>query len=882
MGASSSRQTPPSSFCRALHLTSCLPVCGRRGETGSGKSEARRLATKHLIDLSSPLPGKKGSKLAQLIPAAQFVLETFGNAQTASSADASRFGQYVELQFGDSGRLCGMKSLEYYLERSRVTHRPAGERNFHVFSYIAAGGSPDERAHLHLDEVPTATGGGFGANLLGGAGSSGQQSFHYLAQPLHLPAGLRASHARRWTQLKQAFKALSFPKRAVASICQLVAAILHLGNLDFALDKGRNAEAASVVNPATLEVVASFLGVQAQKLEQGLTYQTRMVGGEQCTVFLDPEGAALTRDELARALYGLLFSWINEFINQKLCRDDFATFLAVVDLAGPQNQLGRGGDGNGLDAFCTNLASERAHAFALNELFVKSRVEYATEELTSSLPGLDGPFLDNAETVRLLTTTPGGLVHIVDDQSRRRARTDKTMLEAMGRRWGNHPSFSWREGDERTDRPGTFTVSHWAGSVTYSSEGFLEANREGASPDFVRILGGEKGVPGSGSSNFFVKQLFASAALSTTSHPKSDSTIVATQQLQRPMRAPSTRRKARFEGEKAPVEADEAKKDLEGKSVVADFDASLGTLFQTLADTKTWFVFCVRPNDGQQPNQFDPRSVRRQIKALQLAETAKRTAGEWLVSLDHRDWWERYSSAGTRLAEQQTRLQGLAWNDKVDEVRKIMGWSSADLEIGKFKVFMGDSAFRQLEDRLRAADEDEQRRYAEKAAVQGMALPATPGEGGDPYGSPGEPVGYDGRFADSTEAGLPLMNYAGQAGGYIDDDRKTMFTDTEGFGAETRSLAGTTATDRFQSSRSLGTGTGEKDAFVDADAKSTAAREEVAEEIGGESSLRKKWIALVWLFTFFVPNFLLAKLGRMKRPDVRMAWREKLAINVSR
>ncbi|KAJ1989979.1 hypothetical protein EDC05_004331 [Coemansia umbellata] len=43
---------------------------------------------------------------------------------------------------------------------------------------------------------------------------------------------------------------------------------------------------------------------------------------------------------------------------------------------------------------------------------------------------------------------------------------------------------------------------------------------------------------------------------------------------------------------------------------------------------------------------------------------------------------------------------------------------------------------------------------------------------------------------------------------------------------------------------------------------------------------RKLWVFLTWMLTFWMPTPLLSLCGRMKRPDVRMAWREKLAICV--
>ena len=55
---------------------------------------------------------------------------------------------------------------------------------------------------------------------------------------------------------------------------------------------------------------------------------------------------------------------------------------------------------------------------------------------------------------------------------------------------------------------------------------------------------------------------------------------------------------------------------------------------------------------------------------------------------------------------------------------------------------------------------------------------------------------------------------------------------------------------------------------------------EVVEEIP-TSAARKRWMFLVWLLTWYIPDFGLRLLGpkKFKRKDIRTAWREKLAIN---
>lgn len=644
------------------------------GETGAGKTESAHLIMKALLNLAAPSPGKKGSKLAGSIPAAFFILDTFGSASTLANASASRYGRYTELQFNDKGRLTGLKGLEYSLEKSRVAHQPTGERNFHIFHYLVGGAAADERQHLQLH----------------GASAS---SFRYLSKSR---TSAQSSHADtiRLGQLKQAFKAVGFPKKAVASIFQVLAAILHLGNLEFAIDRSRNADSAVIKNQHVLATVAELLGVDGEELEYALTNKSTLAGGEVCAVFLDAEGASSNRDDLACSLYGLVFSWIGEFLNEKLCREDFATFIALVDFPGPMHGADR--DGLGIEAFCTNLASERLQDYVLEQLYEANKSEYASEEI--ALPGVETKHASNSETVRLLTNMPGGLVHIIDDQSRRRGKTDATMLQAMVKRWGNHPSFAARNGDEAQGRPGAFIVSHWDSQTTYSTENFLAQNAAAISPTFVTLLGGADARGGhavsagqAGSSFSFVRQLFANGAINVESHARSENTLVAASQKAGPRRAPSTRRpKGRSPfgeqaGEGTGDDATLADSTVTHHSVAKDVNEAINLLLNTLSTSKSWFVLCMRSNDAQLPHQVDAKLLKHQIRALGVADLGRRLRGEYSVSLDTREWWERYSHIPV-LADEQSSLGSLTYRDKAERVRELLGFSERELAIGKSKV----------------------------------------------------------------------------------------------------------------------------------------------------------------------------------------------------
>ncbi|KAJ7164534.1 glycosyltransferase family 2 protein [Mycena filopes] len=892
------------------------------GETASGKSENRRLAIKTLLELSVSPAGKKGSKLATQVPASEFVLESFGNARTLFNPNASRFGKYTELQFSERGRLVGVKTLDYYLERNRVSGAPNGERNFHIFYYLVAGASAEERQHLHLLDKTT---------------------YRYLGQHRSAPALAPSSagpvdDSSRFEQLKVALKTIGLSKRHVAQTCQLIAAILHLGNLEFTIDRGRNEDAAVVRNTDLCEIAASFLGVHPGDLEAALSYKTKLVKKELCTVFLDPDGASDNRDDLAKTLYSLLFAWLNEHINQRLCRDDFTTFIGVFDLPGPQNLSSRP---NSLDQFCVNFANERLQAHLQHTLFNAHVAEYTTEGLIPAyLPATGTPFFDNGECIRLLQNKPGGLVHIMDDQARRAPKkTDATMVEAFAKRWGNHSSFKSQAGPSPS-----FTISHFNGPVTYAADGFLARNLDALNPDFVSLLRGEgEGIASSsGSNNPFVKSLFSARAIATQAHPRNEDTIVAAQQPVKPMRAPSTRRKgtirrpvsAAMPLSPGGVNADIPEEDEAGPTpanagagaVAGEFRAALDTLFATLSETQPWHVFCINPNESQLPNQLEGRSVKGQVRSANLSAVATRCGAGgngkgvrvWEVGMTVGEFVERYGGDDSAWAE-----GGGSDREKVERARREATLGDGDVVVTAHKVYLTQPAFHYFEDQLRSRDVEETKRtraldadladggrtYADPYAP----YTSSPGlEGGEyPWGSGDQRGASDGNYNGSSAA-LPLVanaspfqradmyedeggygpgGYGGghgggggvyggvKAGSTFDDDAHSRFTSA----ADERETASNFGSESYAPSRNM-FGAGDIKSggapLLDKDALAGEIQEGETAEVLKETSARRRWVTLCWLLTWWVPPFCLTHVGRMKRIDVRQAWREKLAINI--
>ncbi|KZT54073.1 glycosyltransferase family 2 protein [Calocera cornea HHB12733] len=863
---------------RRTNMDQCILMSG---ESGSGKSEARRLAIKSILELSVTSPGKKGSKLATQIPSAEYVLESFGNARTLHNPNASRFGKYTELQFSERGRLCGVKTLDYYLERSRVAGAAGGERNFHVFYYLVSGASHEERQHLKLVDKST---------------------YRYLGQR---PAGGREAvteDSQRFDRLKTAMKSVGLSKRHIAQSFQLLAAILHLGNVDFTMDKSRNEDAAVVRNVDVLDIVADFLGVQPHALEAVMQYKTKLVQKELCTVFLDPEGAAGNRDDLAKTLYSLLFAWINETMNQNLCRDDFLTFIGLFDLPGFQNISSSATRTNSLDQFCINYANERLQNWVQKRIFEKHTKEYEAEEITNLIPTV--PFFDNSECVRLMANQPGGLIHIMDDQARRQPKkNDHTMVEAFSKRWGNHSSF--RVG--QVDRGGfpTFTINHYVGPVTYSSESFLERNTDALNPDFVSLLRGATlnadespplhmgGSDVTGSINPFIRGLFSGKAIATQAHPNNEETIVAAQQPVKPMRAPSTRRKQSVRRTRpsqqvtsptVPEDDDDAPQEI--KCVAGEFRTALDVLFDTLDETQAWFVFCVNPNDSQLPNQMEGRGVKAQVRSLGLPEISKRLVISFEANMTPIEFCDRYKS--------QMIMLGIGIEDdfreRILKTRDALGLDENDVVIGKHKVFLSHVAFHFLENHLRATDADEQKRNRMREVErEEMERPAF--DPFAPYTSPDteepESAGiYSNPYSARTSSSAPLVLNAAPFRGHTledgtTDDGRSYRSGTE---FDTRSRM-TSQKDEVMSVTSYAPTHNmfqnmDKQAIPEKEALPGEALEGETTEDIRESVGRRRWVFFCWMLTFWIPSFLLTTIGRMKRMDIRQAWREKLAINM--
>ncbi|KAI8353082.1 chitin synthase-domain-containing protein [Mortierella sp. GBAus27b] len=882
------------------------------GQSGSGKTEAARLLIRQLLALSSQ--PKKEARVQNQIIAAGVILEAFGHAKTSLNINASRVGRFTELQFNERGRLLGAKILDYFLEKKRITRSASNpdERNFHIFYQLLAGATAEEKTHLRLTE--------------------GQ--FHYLSS-----ASLNRNRTlpgmddvAEFANLKTALKVMGFQKKQVAQIFQLLAAVIHLGNLTFMEDSSHANDACVVRNVDTLIFVADILGVDPNALQLTLTYKTKMIQNELCSVFLDVQGAEQQRDELAQALYSLLFSWIVEFLNVKLCHETPANFIGVVDMFGFQQY-----STNGLDQFCVNYANERLHQFFLNQVFESSQADFELEGITA-IPRIH--FFDNAACLQLLgQKSEDGLIGIMSHQSRDNQRkTDNTMLEAFSKQYPRHDSLTVTR--NMNSHP-SFTIQHFLAPVTYTVEGWLEQNVDNLSSDFVALFRGGPGV--TPSANPFVQGLFTDKALTTESHPRNNRTIVAAQQSMKPKRAPSMRRPKKVEGDAAAnkeISGDSARSAGKVVCLAAQIQSAVQELCDSLEETTPWFLVCLRSNDTGMPNHVDSLIVKSQVRSLCLSQAAQRLTYEYTISCTHQEFLDRYTNLYLNLLEDCPA--GASTKTRMELVYSDEHWSIKDASVGKYRVFLSERAWRELEFKLKNLESDKK---GKKDAAPGM-VPSASAVVGDmgfqqSLGShlgPETPGSFlhmsedDQSINSNTALAAPLLlqqphlqqhqdmlhqQQQGyfmppQQGGYLsglhpghgafmanerlenrsfysgDDNQseydpymqapnrtfenESVYGGSEIYRPNTRMFTDAEKRGMMHLEGSLPDG--DQDSK---DAKKDIVDDEEEEE-PKQTAARRNWVFLTYALTWWIPTVFLSKCGKMVRPDIRMAWREKVAL----
>jgi myosin-1 len=295
-------------------------------------------------------------------------MQAFGNAKTVRNDNSSRFGKYMEIQFDATGAPIGGKISQYLLEKSRVVTRAENERSFHIFYQLLSQ-----------------------KDLLGDLGLSEE---HKNYKYLNLSKCFKVPYMRddkEFNDVVVAMDSLNFDKDAQRSVWKILAAILHLGNVELK-DKGKGQS--EVSNKAELAKVAKVLAIDVEVLEKALCSHVIQTIGQRTEVFLDAKGASFARDSFAKALYDKVFDWVVAHINTSIqCKGRPEMVIGVLDIYGFEIF-----EKNSFEQFCINFCNEKLQQLFIRLVLQQEQAEYKREGIKWT--NID--FFDNAPIVALM------------------------------------------------------------------------------------------------------------------------------------------------------------------------------------------------------------------------------------------------------------------------------------------------------------------------------------------------------------------------------------------------------------------------------------------------------------------------------------------------
>ncbi|XP_077174229.1 unconventional myosin-IXa isoform X3 [Paroedura picta] len=427
------------------------------GESGSGKTQSTNFLIHHLTALS-----QKGfaSGVEQIILGAGPVLEAFGNAKTAHNNNSSRFGKFIQVNYQETGTVRGAYVEKYLLEKSRLVYQEHNERNYHVFYYLLAGASEEERSAFHLKQP---------------------DEYHYLNQDCFSVEGEDLKHD--FERLQLAMEMVGFLPKTRRQIFSLLSAILHLGNICYKKKTYRD-DSIDICNPEVLPIVSELLEVKEEMLFEALVTRKTVTVGEKLVLPYKLAEAVTVRNSMAKSLYSALFDWIvfrinHALLNTKDLEESTKTLsIGVLDIFGFEDY-----ESNSFEQFCINFANERLQHYFNQHIFKLEQEEYRLEGI--SWHNID--YIDNSGCINLISKKPTGLLHLLDEESNFPQATNQTLLDKFKRQHEGNPYIEFPAVMEPA-----FIIKHYAGKVKYGVKDFREKNTDHMRPDIVALLRSSK------------------------------------------------------------------------------------------------------------------------------------------------------------------------------------------------------------------------------------------------------------------------------------------------------------------------------------------------------------------------------------------------------
>ncbi|CAM9199076.1 unnamed protein product, partial [Ectocarpus fasciculatus] len=560
------------------------------GESGAGKTESTKIVLRYLTTVGSPdgtIETQEGSVMDKILQSNP-ILEAFGNARTLRNDNSSRFGKFIELNFSRRGHLIGGTIRTYLLEKVRLPFQQLGERNFHIFYQIAAGGSDEDLAAWHIDDI---------------------RDFYFANQGRTYDLR-HVSDADEFDEMKKALSTLNFEDEDVSSLLNLVAGILHIGQIQFVADKdgeGSDLSSEHGTRDALLATV-DLLKVSQDDLIRAVTIRNIVTMNEKYEKKLTPEQASDARDAVVKALYSKVFLWIVAKINKSIevDRKTVRADIGVLDIFGFECFKH-----NSFEQLCINYTNETLQQQFNQFVFKLEQAEYQREQINWSFV----EFPDNQDCLDLIEQKGSGIIAMLDDECRLPKGSDANFAGRLHKALSEHKRFAATAAQKRN---GEFSVKHYAGLVVYNTSTFLDKNKDELPKEATALF--------QGSGSRLISTVFAEAPGDAAAKPAAG-------------RGPAAKSRA--------------------PTVGTQFKDQLHTLMEKIYSTKPHYIRCLKPNDENVADSFNRVRTTEQLRYGGVLEAVRVARSGFPVRLNHVDFFARYRPLANPFNPITTRLPRL-------------------------------------------------------------------------------------------------------------------------------------------------------------------------------------------------------------------------------
>uniref|UniRef100_A0A3Q2QRR2 Myosin-1B-like n=1 Tax=Fundulus heteroclitus TaxID=8078 RepID=A0A3Q2QRR2_FUNHE len=431
------------------------------GESGAGKTVNTKRVIQYFAtiavaaDKKKETNGKMKGTLEDQIIQANPLLEAFGNAKTVRNDNSSRFGKFIRIHFGATGKLASADIETYLLEKSRVTFQLTAERSYHIFYQLTCNKKPELIDMLLITTNP--------------------YDFAFISQGEISVKSI--NDAEELVATDEAIDILGFLAEEKASLYKLTGAVMHYGNMKF--KQKQREEQAEPDGTEEADKAAYLMGLNSADLLKNLCYPRVKVGNEYVTKGQNVQQVYNSIGALAKSVYEKMFFWMVLRINQQLdTKQSRQHFIGVLDIAGFEIF-----DYNSMEQLCINFTNEKLQQFFNHHMFVLEQEEYKKE-------GIEWEFIDFGMDLAAcieLIEKPMGIFSILEEECMFPKSSDTSFKNKLyDQHLGKNNCFL-KPKVVKGKPEAHFTLVHYAGNVDYNITGWLEKNKDPLNESVVQL-----------------------------------------------------------------------------------------------------------------------------------------------------------------------------------------------------------------------------------------------------------------------------------------------------------------------------------------------------------------------------------------------------------